>query len=82
MPPGAEAAPPETGAPQGPPAVSSEMAAMMEKVIQAVEGQGQAFADYRKQQEDRMARLEAELAQDKAIREERKKLIHSIVPTL
>ena len=55
---------------------------MMEKVIQAVEGQSAALAEYRKQQEERMNRLEAELAQDKAVREERKKLIHSIVPTL
>ena len=85
MPPqGAPAQDPMAGAPspQGEPAVSSEMAAMMEKVIQTVESQGKAFESKTREQEQRINMLEQELAKDKQIREERRKVIETVLPSV
>ncbi len=71
----------QAGAPQQP-GIPGELAAVMDKVVQKVEEQGRAFAEYRQAQEQRMAQLEQQLAQERAVREERKKIIDAVLPAV
>ncbi len=81
---------PQQGPPPGadpsqsaaPPAISGEVATVIEQVVQKLESQGKEFAQYRQEQEARMQKLESELTQQKAIRDERKKVINTLLPAM
>lgn len=79
---GQPAAAPQPEAPPQPPAVSGDVAAIMDKVIQTVESQARSFEEKSREQEQRISRLEQELASDKQVREERRKVIDTILPSL
>lgn len=79
---GQPAADPAAGQPPAQPAVPPEMAAIMDKVISTVETQARAFEQKSVEQEQRISRLEQELANDKQMRDERRKVIESVMPAM
>jgi len=75
-------APPQSAPPQAPPALSGELAAVMDQVVQKIEEQSRAFSAYTQQQEQRMSQLEQQIAQEKQLRDERKKIIDTVLPAM
>ena len=80
--PNAQQMPPQDPNAQGGGSVPPEIAAMMERVIQAVEGQAQQVNALKQEAEARISKLEQALEQERTVREERRKVIDTVLPAL